>query len=296
MISDGLQSFLVAVQTGSLSGAAEILHLTPPAVTHRIKTLEETLGYPLLLRRQGIRKVSLTAKGEAFLPIAEQMLRLSKQAAALQKTECAEHYNIAAPESIYSLIMAPLCRRLLQKHPNMYLSLRMLYSVDIYTEMEDYRLDFAIINNPQHSKILSCRPAFQEKMEFISRSDSIYPEVVDPEQLVAADCIFIPWSSEFSFWYHYWFSGEDMFRYFVQGALGIRECFYSNRTWSIVPAAVSNWLMGSPGFKISSINNGPVPRMNYFLAPMKIETPLVLSTMEVLKDGLLEHPGIDVLY
>jgi LysR family glycine cleavage system transcriptional activator len=51
-----LQALELAVRTGSLKAAADVLHVTPAAVGQRIKLLEDYLGVELLVRgRSGIR-------------------------------------------------------------------------------------------------------------------------------------------------------------------------------------------------------------------------------------------------
>jgi LysR family transcriptional regulator, low CO2-responsive transcriptional regulator len=73
----------------SFSRAAEMLHLTPPAVTMQIKELEGHVGLPLF-ERSG-RKVALTTAGEYMLVYARKMLSTLKDAedaaARLQRLE-----------------------------------------------------------------------------------------------------------------------------------------------------------------------------------------------------------------
>jgi DNA-binding transcriptional LysR family regulator len=58
--------------------AAEVLHLTPPAVTMQIKELEASVELPLF-HREG-RKVALTTAGEYFLVYARRLLATLKDA------------------------------------------------------------------------------------------------------------------------------------------------------------------------------------------------------------------------
>src|ERR1051326_7132601 len=61
-MSASLEGFLTVAALGSVSRAAERLHLTQPAVTKQVRALEESLGTDLIERHgQGIR---LTAAGE----------------------------------------------------------------------------------------------------------------------------------------------------------------------------------------------------------------------------------------
>lgn len=67
MYFPGIEAFLAIVQTGSISKAAELLHLSQATVSYRLKTLEKEMGGLLVERRKGAPKISLTPKGEDFL-------------------------------------------------------------------------------------------------------------------------------------------------------------------------------------------------------------------------------------
>jgi len=61
-----LRAFEAAARLGNFTLAAEELALTPAAISHQVRSLEERLGYPLFLRRN--RSLVLTRLGEAYLP------------------------------------------------------------------------------------------------------------------------------------------------------------------------------------------------------------------------------------
>lgn len=67
-----LRAYVTVAKIGHLTRAAEVLHLTQPAVTGQIKALEEELGIALFDRRPG--RIMLTRAGERLLPEAEQVL------------------------------------------------------------------------------------------------------------------------------------------------------------------------------------------------------------------------------
>ncbi|RTR02926.1 LysR family transcriptional regulator [Halomonas nitroreducens] len=67
-----LRAFVSVAREGSVSRAAERLHLTQPAVSLKLKQFQENLGLTLFRRRpQGL---SLTEDGHALLPAAEKAL------------------------------------------------------------------------------------------------------------------------------------------------------------------------------------------------------------------------------
>lgn len=69
---NALRSFECAARHGSFNKAAEELFVTPSAVSHQIKTLEDFLGKPLFHREK--RKVLLTASGKKYLSSIEHAL------------------------------------------------------------------------------------------------------------------------------------------------------------------------------------------------------------------------------
>jgi LysR family transcriptional regulator (chromosome initiation inhibitor) len=73
-----LRALHAAVAEGSLEGAARALHVTPSAVSQRLKALETTAGAVLLVRSRPVR---VTPAGEAVLRLARQVELLLDEAA-----------------------------------------------------------------------------------------------------------------------------------------------------------------------------------------------------------------------
>ncbi|TWA98729.1 LysR family transcriptional regulator [Bradyrhizobium stylosanthis] len=68
-----LEDFLAIAEERGFSRAAERRHVTQPALSRRIRSLEEWLGTQLFER--STHTVTLTAAGESFRPVAEDVLR-----------------------------------------------------------------------------------------------------------------------------------------------------------------------------------------------------------------------------
>jgi DNA-binding transcriptional LysR family regulator len=83
-----LRAFVMVARTGNLTRAAASLHLTQPAVSLRIKHLQETLRLTLFSRTA--HGLSLTRDGQALLPLAERALTcaadVERAAAAMRDT------------------------------------------------------------------------------------------------------------------------------------------------------------------------------------------------------------------
>jgi DNA-binding transcriptional LysR family regulator len=68
----GIEAFLAGAECGSFGLAAERLHLSQSAISHRMRKLEESLGVRLMVRTT--RGVVLTQAGDALLPRARAAL------------------------------------------------------------------------------------------------------------------------------------------------------------------------------------------------------------------------------
>jgi DNA-binding transcriptional LysR family regulator len=66
-----LETFLVLESAGSITAAAERMHMTQPAVSHWLADIEDVIGSPLFVRG---RKLKLTDAGDVLRRHAERML------------------------------------------------------------------------------------------------------------------------------------------------------------------------------------------------------------------------------
>jgi len=105
-----LRSFEAAARHLSFNGAASELHVTPSAVSHAIKSLEEFLGLALF-ERAG-RGVTLTPDGKIFLtPIRDALSNISHAAQALRRQRENHPLTItSAPALIVGWLMQRLAK------------------------------------------------------------------------------------------------------------------------------------------------------------------------------------------
>jgi DNA-binding transcriptional LysR family regulator len=73
-----LRYFLVVAEELHFTRAAKRLHMAQPALSARIRELEQAVGTPLF--RRSTRRVELTAAGEALLPHARETLAAAQRA------------------------------------------------------------------------------------------------------------------------------------------------------------------------------------------------------------------------
>lgn len=103
-----LRYFVAVAEQGSVSRAAEHVHVTQPALSRQLRQLERELKLDLFGRRAG--RLQLTAAGRQFLPIARDILRRADDAAAAAEALAAgrlTHLTIAAPTTTLTDVIAP---------------------------------------------------------------------------------------------------------------------------------------------------------------------------------------------
>lgn len=76
---DQVRTLLAAVDEGTFDAAARVLHVTPSAVSQRVKALEQRTGRVLLLRTKPVR---LTESGEVVVRFARQLALIERDASA----------------------------------------------------------------------------------------------------------------------------------------------------------------------------------------------------------------------
>lgn len=102
----GLRALVAAARAGTLTRAAEELGVTPGAIGHQIRQLEERLGVKLV-RREG-NGIVLTRAAEAALPDIDRGFdALASGMRRLRFERQAETFTISADPSFASLWLAP---------------------------------------------------------------------------------------------------------------------------------------------------------------------------------------------
>jgi DNA-binding transcriptional LysR family regulator len=114
-----LEYLLTVVDTGSFTRAAELLHVTQPALSHQVQALERQVGGRLLERLP--RVVRPTPMGRALLPHARAALADAERArlAALRAVEldCGE-IELATVYSVALGVLPPALRAWHRTHPD----------------------------------------------------------------------------------------------------------------------------------------------------------------------------------
>ena len=118
------RTFLVVLETGSLSGAARKLAYTQPTVGRHIDILEQSLAAPLFIRSQeGLMPTpfaqTLKARVQAMSMSAHALSRIANANAE----DCAGVVRISASEIVGVEILPEILQRFREKHPKVSLEL-----------------------------------------------------------------------------------------------------------------------------------------------------------------------------
>lgn len=100
--------FVAVADMGSVSAAADVVHVTQPAISRQLRQLEIELGVDLFVRSAG--RLRLSAAGREFLPYARDVLHRADGARAAARSYAAgrlERITIAAPTTTLTDVIAP---------------------------------------------------------------------------------------------------------------------------------------------------------------------------------------------
>lgn len=158
-----LETFSAVAETGSLSKAAEALHMTQPAVTRHIKALEQELGAVLLTR---------TAQGVALTPVGREVLGHARQAlaavaacrrAAAEPAQAGTgRLSLAAGNMLMQFTVAPVLAAFKAQRPGLDVELHTGHYQDCLDRLTAYEVDLALISTPHIPSGLKARPLFTD--------------------------------------------------------------------------------------------------------------------------------------
>lgn len=140
---ESVRLFVLTVDLGGLTRAAEAVGTAQPVVSQRIKALEGQLGTQLLERSP--RFVRPTAAGAAFLARARALLAAHDAAIGFQEGP-ALHLRLGISDHVMGAAAGPLLRRLRAAlPPDLRLELKVSLSQSLRTAFEQGELDSIII-------------------------------------------------------------------------------------------------------------------------------------------------------
>jgi DNA-binding transcriptional LysR family regulator len=228
---EAMQTFLAAIDGGSLSAASRALGTPLPTISRRVAELEAHLGAQLLVRTS--RKLILTEAGEAFALTARRLLEElgeAERAASGEYRAPRGELLVTAPIMFGKLHVAPIVHEFLAAYPQV--TVRLVLS-DQVIDLGEALVDVAVRIGRLPDSDLIARQVGQVCWIFCASATYLARRGVPatPAALAAHDCIA--------------FEGLQTYRAWPAGAgpaaktITIRPRFSVNTADAVVEAAAS---------------------------------------------------------
>lgn len=151
-----LEIFVTAAHLQNFSATAQTLHISQPAITQRIQSLERQLQVQLF-QRQG-RRVSLSEEGAYLLPLAEDLLLRSKRLQEMMRSlqgEVVGHLILGCSTTSGKYVIPSLLARFCEKYPGVRATVRVGSRLSMLELLRQYEVHFAFSTaRIEHSEII----------------------------------------------------------------------------------------------------------------------------------------------
>ena len=141
-----MQYYLVVVREGTISAAAQALHVAQPSLSRQMKELEDELGATLFVR--GNRKITLTEEGMVLRKRAEEIVRLmqmTEDEISQVKSHITGSVRIGAGESWSFHYLSRAAASIAEEHPDIRFHIISGDTQDLMDELNNGLIDFALI-------------------------------------------------------------------------------------------------------------------------------------------------------
>jgi len=143
-----LHTFLEVVRLGGVRKAAQSLNVSQPAVSSRIKSLEDTLAVDLFYRSSG--GLTLTKRGEMLIRYAEQFEHLCEQVTAniIAPDAIERQLRLGVAETVAQSWLPDFVSALHHRFPKVEIEIDVDVSTNLRERLLDREIDLAILLGP----------------------------------------------------------------------------------------------------------------------------------------------------
>ncbi len=160
--------FVEIAHRKSFSKAAKALHISQPAISKAIRSLEEEGGTQLFFRAN--RTVELTPQGKALLPQAEDVVnRYEALGNSLKKKGELEHsvLQVAIPPMVGSSFISPFLQYFLSAYPQIQLEIREVGCNEVPHYLENGEVQVGVLGMPNRELPYKTYIFSEESMEIV---------------------------------------------------------------------------------------------------------------------------------
>ena len=161
-----LRTLIQVAELGSLSKAADRMHIAQPALSRQIRLLEEELGIRLFARHG--RGMIITEQGQKVLQHATRILaELEEIRTQASETSLTGQIAIGMPPTVADIISVPLVTAFGEAHPKVMLRLVSAYTGYLLDWLHRGEIDLAILYDPRPVRSLRSEPMLLESLVLI---------------------------------------------------------------------------------------------------------------------------------
>ncbi len=240
-----ISAFLAIAELRSFSLAAERLHLTQPAVSKRIRQLEEQVKTSLFDRIG--KKSILTPSGRAFLPHAERILHeleVYRSGLSRLQDKPSGTLSLATSHHVGLHRLPQVLRDFKKEYPEVDLDLHFMDSEDACIAIANNELELAIVTLPENpDDKLKLEPVWVDDLLIVLAPDHPLAslESIDSSQLLEHPAI-LPSSGTFTrkIIDHYIAPSRDRMKIILETNYleTIKVMVSANLGWSMLPASM----------------------------------------------------------
>lgn len=179
MDSRQLRTLLAIVQHGSFAKAAEVVHVTPSAVSQQVQALEQEFDAILFERRS--RPPSLTPQGVQVYEMAQNILRMiAETRAALSGNEVTGTFFLGSVRTSALGVLPRAIMKMREEFPLLKINLRVGNSSSLIAEVAAGRLDAAVVaENMSIPQLIRWSPFLREPLWIIAPKHLASEDPVD---------------------------------------------------------------------------------------------------------------------
>lgn len=163
-----LHIFYTVAEKGSFSGAAQALHMTQPAVTMQVQSLEEYFGTKLFSRTT--KKIELTEAGRALLPFAKRSIELMRETETGMSrfTHMLEgRLQLGASLTIGEYILPRILGPFGKEFPHISVSMKVMNTTQILDDIIHHQLTFGLVEAPIDHPDVQMEPVLSDELKLI---------------------------------------------------------------------------------------------------------------------------------
>lgn len=181
MIDPRLKTFITLIEQHSTVACANVLHITQPAVTQQIHSLEKE--YDVKLFTKIGRNLTPSDKAIGLYHKVKQLSILENEIIDSIKSDKKKPISFAVTRSIAESILPEIIMKLTSKLPDHHLNVKVQNTSDILQSLKEGQIIFAIIEGNVDHNLYTCKPVLSTHFFGICKKNGLYSKINQIEDI-----------------------------------------------------------------------------------------------------------------